>query len=52
MGSIEPFERETNAKTRVTAMAYHKPPLIDTPGRPRPQGKHDDKDDMWSPYSS
>lgn len=33
-------------------MAYHKPPLIDTPGRPRPQGKHDDKDDSWSPYPS
>lgn len=33
-------------------MAYHKPPLIDTPGRPRPQEKHGSKDDLWSPYPS
>lgn len=39
-------------KARATAMAYHKPPLIDTPVRPRPQGKQGDKDDLWSPYPS
>jgi len=39
----------TNART--TAMAYHKPPLIDTPNRPCPQGRHDEID-SWCPYPS
>jgi len=39
-------------KARVTAMAYHKPPLIDTPKRPRPQGRQDNEHNSWCPYPS
>jgi len=37
-------------KNRASAMAYHKPPLVEKPDRPCPHVAHDHHKDLWYPY--